>query len=209
MLANIFFSLSCKIIIVSLSCQLYRGNTRNIWEQSWAVIPRIGTKKRTITCHVVVYVETTGYELSLRWGHRWGEPSVSTIGVLPVSPSGWPWRRCFQAGVSRGPFFWCYEQQIDSKIHFASQLLKAVTYNAIVEKRVKHLNTEGLALLHVSHGEIIQKSIYFEMQPLRNKPAWHLSKHRKLRTFKQKVHIKKKKRSIKVNHPFLILYTDS
>ena len=87
--------------------------------------------------------------------------------------------------------------------------MKAVTYNAIVEKRVKHLNTEGLALLHVSHGEIIQKSIYFEMQPLRNKPAWHLSKHRKLRTFKQKVHIKKKKRSIKVNHPFLILYTDS
>jgi len=30
------------------------------------------------------------------------------------------------------------------------------------------------------------------MQPLGNKPAWHFSKHRKLRTFKQKVHIKKK-----------------
>lgn len=145
MLANIFFSLSCKIIIVSLSCQLYRGNTRNIWELSWAVIPRIEQKKRTITCHVA-YVETTGYELSLRWGHRRGEPSVSTIGVLPVSPSGWPWRSWFQAGVSCGPFFWSYEQEIDSDIHFASQLLKAVTYNAIVEKRVKHLNTESCSL---------------------------------------------------------------
>lgn len=126
MLVNVSFSLFHKIILVSVSHQQYQGNTTNIWEQPWAVIPRIGTKKRTITCHVAVYVETTGYELSLRWGHRRGEPSVSTIGVLPVSPSGWPWWWCLQAGAGHDPFFWCYEQEKDSSIHLALQLSKTV-----------------------------------------------------------------------------------
>lgn len=127
MLADVFFSPFCKIILVSMSHQQYKGNTSNMWEQLWAVIPRIGTTTKkdyylSCCCLCGDHRLWTAFDLS----HRWGGPSVSTIGMLPVSPSGWPWQWCLQAGAGRGPFFWCYEQEKDNNIHLASQWLKTV-----------------------------------------------------------------------------------